>query len=132
MRIEFYDSIINALEEAALEALDATGEQLLTDVTNAQIMPFDVGTMQNDATYVDHSHRANGQVTLLVDEPYARRLYYHPEYNFQTVTRMQRAYGLKIGQMAVNMQIRCAKIMQLFISGLEVFDVNFRGCKGLA
>ena len=85
MRIEFYDSIINALEEAALEALDATGEQLLTDVTNAQIMPFDVGTMQNDATYVDHSHRANGQVTLLVDEPYARRLYYHPEYNFQTV-----------------------------------------------
>ena len=85
MRIEFYDSIINALEEAALEALDATGEQLLTDVTNAQIMPFDVGTMQNDATYVDHSHRANGQVTLLVDAPYARRLYYHPEYNFQTV-----------------------------------------------
>ena len=85
MRIEFYDSIINALDEAALEALDATGEQLLTDVTNAQIMPFDVGTMQNDATYVDHSHRANGQVTLLVDEPYARRLYYHPEYNFQTV-----------------------------------------------
>ena len=85
MRIEFYDSIINALEGAALEALDATGEQLLTDVTNAQIMPFDVGTMQNDATYVDHSHRANGQVTLLVDEPYARRLYYHPEYNFQTV-----------------------------------------------
>ena len=85
MRIEFYDSIINALEEAALEALDATGEQLLTDVTNAQIMPFDVGTMQNDATYVDHSHRANGQVTLLVDQPYARRLYYHPEYNFQTV-----------------------------------------------
>ena len=85
MRIEFYDSIINALEEAALEALDATGEQLLTDVTNAQIMPFDVGTMQIDATYVDHSHRANGQVTLLVDEPYARRLYYHPEYNFQTV-----------------------------------------------
>ena len=85
MRIEFYDSIINALEEAALEALDATGEQLLTDVTNAQIMPFDVGTMLNDATYLDHSHRANGQVTLLVDEPYARRLYYHPEYNFQTV-----------------------------------------------
>jgi len=85
MRIEFYDSIINALEEAALEALDATGEQLLTDVTNAQIMPFDVGTMQNDATYVDHSRRANGQVTLMVDEPYARRLYYHPEYNFQTV-----------------------------------------------
>lgn len=46
MRIEFYDSIINALEEAALEALDATGEQLLTDVTDAQVMPFDVGTMQ--------------------------------------------------------------------------------------
>lgn len=85
MRIEFYDSIINALEEAALEALDATGEQLLTDVTDARVMPFDVGTMQNDATYVDHSHRANGQVTLLVDEPYARRLYYHPEYNYQTV-----------------------------------------------
>ena len=34
MRIEFYDSIINALEEAALEALDATGEYNFQTVNN--------------------------------------------------------------------------------------------------
>ncbi|MFR3071259.1 MAG: hypothetical protein ACLTNH_15355 [Enterocloster sp.] len=33
---------------------------------------------------MDYSKSKNGKVTLVSSAPYARRLYYHPEYNFQT------------------------------------------------
>lgn len=40
------------------------------------------GHLQNDSTFVDTSHSAQGQVEIVSSTPYARRLYYHPEYNF--------------------------------------------------
>ena len=33
---------------------------------------------------MDYSNSQNGKVTLVSSTPYVRRLYYHPEYNFQT------------------------------------------------
>ena len=33
---------------------------------------------------MDYSKAKDGKVTLISSTPYARRLYYHPEYNFQT------------------------------------------------
>lgn len=47
-------------------------------------MPFDTGTMQNDSTFEDYSKSSTGQVSLITSTPYARRMYFHPEYNFQT------------------------------------------------
>ena len=78
MKLTFYEGPMSSLEEAVLEALDATAEKLLGDVVDAQVIPFDVGTLQNEATYVDRSER------IVSNTPYARRLYFHPEYNFQT------------------------------------------------
>lgn len=40
------------------------------------------GTLQNESTFVDTSESARGRVSLVSSTPYARRLYYHPEYNF--------------------------------------------------
>ena len=40
------------------------------------------GTLQNESTFVDYSNSSKGTVTLVSSTPYARRLYYHPEYNF--------------------------------------------------
>ncbi len=40
------------------------------------------GHLQNDSTFVDFSDSKNGSVSLISSTPYARRLYYHPEYNF--------------------------------------------------
>lgn len=75
---------IKQLSQAAVTALEMTGEALHTEVVQAQVMPFETGNLQNESTFLDYSESAQGKVTLVSSTPYARRLYYHPEYNFQT------------------------------------------------
>lgn len=75
---------INQLTQAAVDALEMTAEALHTEVVQAQVMPFETGNLQNESTFVDYSDSEHGKVTLVSSTPYARRLYYHPEYNFQT------------------------------------------------
>lgn len=75
------EAIQRAMQDAALEAMGL----LRTEVTTAQVMPFDTGTMQNARTAVVQDVLPDTVHTALVtDTPYARRLYFHPEYNFQT------------------------------------------------
>lgn len=74
--------LINTIQQKALVgAVDA----LELDVKDSQIMPFDTGTMQNRNMYVNDRQVKRGVVTLNVDTPYASRLYFHPEYNFQVI-----------------------------------------------
>lgn len=40
------------------------------------------GALQNEKHFVDASRSKNGYVGINVEGPYARRLYFHPEYNF--------------------------------------------------
>ncbi|MEQ2595530.1 hypothetical protein AAAU22_07610 [[Clostridium] symbiosum] len=75
---------IKQLTQAAVTALEMTAEALHTEVVQAQVMPFETGNLQNENTFVDYSESKQGKVTLVSSTPYARRLYYHPEYNFQT------------------------------------------------
>lgn len=42
------------------------------------------GTLQNESTFVDYSKSGEGRVELISATPYARRLYFHPEYHFDT------------------------------------------------
>jgi len=65
-------------------ALVRSVEAMKTDVIQAQVIPFDTGTMQNESVYVDSSKKKAGKVKLTVDTPYARKIYHHPEYNFKT------------------------------------------------
>lgn len=71
------------LSTAHRQALEMTGQQVLNDLRNSQTMPFDTGNMQNDQTFMDDTKSSQGQVTIVTDAPQARRLYFHPEYNFQ-------------------------------------------------
>lgn len=75
---------IRELSQAAVTALEQTAEALHTEAVQAQVFPFDTGNLQNESTFVDYSEVKQGKVTLVSSTPYARRLYYHPEYNFQT------------------------------------------------
>lgn len=75
---------IRQLTGAAIKALELTAEALHTEVVQAQVMPRDTGNLQNESTFVDYSQSARGKTSLVSSTPYARRLYYHPEYNFQT------------------------------------------------
>ena len=75
---------IKQLTRAQIQALEMTAEALHTEVVQAQVIPFDKGTLQNESTFVDYSNSLKGTVTLVSSTPYARRLSYHPEYNFKT------------------------------------------------
>ena len=75
---------ISRLDKATTTALEETIEALKTEIIMAQVMPFDTGNMQNNSTFTDVSKSRQGSVSLITSTPYARRMYYHPEYNFQT------------------------------------------------
>lgn len=75
---------IKQLNRASITALEKTLSALHTEVVKAQVMPFDTGNMQNANTFEDYSNSRRGKVSLNTSTPYARRMYFHPEYNFQT------------------------------------------------
>lgn len=75
---------IRQLDRAAVTALEQTAEAVHTDLQQSQTMPFRTGNLQNESTFVDTSESARGHVSIVSQTPYARRLYYHPEYHFST------------------------------------------------
>lgn len=77
---------INRLTKAQVQALEMTTEALHTEVVQAQVVPFDQGTLQGEGFSVDYADSSRGRTSLVHSTPYARRVYFHPEYNFQTDT----------------------------------------------
>ena len=80
-RIELNMSVLNMLDKAQLDALAMTADATLTELRDRQVMPFDTGNLQNDSTFVDDSQKTT--VSIVTIAPQARRLYFHPEYNFK-------------------------------------------------
>ena len=80
-RVELNVSVLNMLDNAQFEALAQTADATLTELRDRQVMPFDTGNLQNDSTFVDDSQR--DKVSIVSSTPYARRLYFHPEYNYR-------------------------------------------------
>ena len=77
---------IHELDGAILRAAEQTMEALRGEVVTAQVMPNNTGTMQDTNTFTDTYQDGNKFISSLVTGgPQARRLYYHPEYNFQRV-----------------------------------------------
>lgn len=74
---------IGRLSRAQIVALEQTAEALHTEVVQAQVMPRDTGAMQNENTFVDTSKSSSGKASIVTSTPYARRLYFHPEYHFK-------------------------------------------------
>jgi hypothetical protein len=73
---------IKELVSASKTALYKTAELVLSDVRDSQVMPFSSGSMQNDKTFVDDTAVSKGKVAIVTDAPQARKLYYHPEFEF--------------------------------------------------
>lgn len=82
VKVTMNNTKLRQLERAAVTALEKTAEAVKTEVINAEVMPMQSGTMQDDCTSVVTDKSASGEVSICVDTDYARRLYYHPEYNF--------------------------------------------------
>ena len=73
---------IKAAEEDILKALGLTALGLQKKVREADVVPRDTGQLEDVKFFVDDSRIKEGIVSLVFEGPYARRLYYHPEYNF--------------------------------------------------
>ena len=65
-------------------ALINTAEAIKKDLIKSQTMPFDIGTMQNDSTFVDEKKVIKGYAKIVTDTPYAREVYFDPEINIHT------------------------------------------------
>lgn len=73
---------IKELTGAQGAALEQTVEALHTEVVQNQVVPRDQGTLQNEAMFVNTKKVKQGRVSIVHSTPYARRLYFHPEYQF--------------------------------------------------
>lgn len=73
---------VKFINELARESLVETADALHSDVVQSQTMPFDTGSLQNRSTFVDDSNKKKGKIRIVSDTPYARKMYFHPEYNF--------------------------------------------------
>lgn len=75
---------IRQLMDAQITALEETAEAVHTEIVQAQVFPRDSGNLQNESTFVDRSQSKSGKASIVSSTPYARRLYFHPEYHFDT------------------------------------------------
>ena len=80
-RVELNMSVLDMLDNAQFEALAQTADATLTELRDRQVMPFDTGNLQNDSTTIDDTQK--DIVSIVTTAPQARRLYFHPEYNFK-------------------------------------------------
>ncbi len=78
-----FNKELRNIDKKAIESLIMTADALKSDVQQSQTMPFDTGATQNRDTFVDDSNKNRGEVRVVTSNPYARRLYFHPEYNFK-------------------------------------------------
>ncbi len=83
-RVTYNTANINRIEGDIRKVLIKTADAVKTDLQQSQTMPFDSGQLQNRSTFVDDSEVDSGKVFVVSDTPYARRLYFHPEYHFST------------------------------------------------
>lgn len=70
---------IKKIEDAAIKALPLTMEAMKTEINNMQVVPKETGNLEESAKTGVEGNK--GYISY--NTPYARRLYYHPEYNFR-------------------------------------------------
>jgi len=81
VKIKMDKAVLRKLSAAQRKAALRTAEQMRHEIITEARMPFDEGTLQNVQTSTEVRH--NG-VRINHDTPYATRLYFNPQYNFDT------------------------------------------------
>lgn len=79
--IKLAHNVLKQIDQAAERALVQTADAVRKDIKKAQVIPFDTGALQ-DSMFSDELTVHRGEVDISFNTPYARRLFYHPEYNF--------------------------------------------------
>jgi len=80
INIKLNQANINIVRQGMIKALPLTMEAMKSEVNNMQVVPKDIGDLEesvvvgveNDIGFISYN------------TPYARRLYYNPQFNFRT------------------------------------------------
>lgn len=83
VKITLSKAALAKLEEAQKQAHEMAVEAIRSDVVGSQVVPKETGELER-SRFVDPTGISWGMVRLIFDTPYARRLYWHPEYRFRT------------------------------------------------
>lgn len=81
MHIRWYPGKREQIEGKAVKALEMTGAEVLRDLKASQTLPRRTGEL-TESTSLDRTQSALGRVAIVSATPYARRLYFHPDYEF--------------------------------------------------
>lgn len=73
---------LKQIKAAQIIACKKTAMKMLAEKIDAQEIPMNEGTLQNVLTDINDSAAKNGVVQIVSEGPYAARLYYNPQYNF--------------------------------------------------
>ena len=84
IKITYNEEGITELHSKIIQTSEKAADALIGDLKNSQTIPFDVGTLQLN-TYFEN---VNDNIMIISNTPYARRLYFHPEYNFRTTNNV--------------------------------------------
>lgn len=79
--VKMNDRKILLLSRAQKQAAMLTMEALKRDIEKSEVVPRDVGKLEESVS-VNTGLFNKGVLKIEYNTPYARRLYYHPEYNF--------------------------------------------------
>lgn len=80
-KVELFQDKINKLQEASQKAFEMTVEAVLTDIKVSQVVPKDTSMLEDSGFTEINIEAMIG--TIIFDTPYARKLYWHPEYDFR-------------------------------------------------
>ena len=81
VKVALYPNKIRKLQEIAQKAFELTVEAVLSDIRMSQTVPKNTGELERSGfVEIDVKKMV---AKIIFDEPYARRLYWHPEYDFR-------------------------------------------------
>lgn len=81
VKLRLYPDKIKRLKEIAQKAFELTAEAVLTDIQQSQTIPKNIGELERSGfVKVDIT---NMVAKIIFDTVYARRLYWHPEFDFR-------------------------------------------------
>lgn len=70
------------IDKSMAKALAESGKPLQDDIREEQIIPRMDGTLSGEGFSYDTRTANKGYIRFMFSTPYARRLYFHPEYHF--------------------------------------------------
>lgn len=81
VKLTLYPDKIRKLQEIAQKAFELTVQAVLTDVQQSQTIPKRTGELERSGFPVIVAEYMVARI--IFDTPYARKLYWHPEYKFR-------------------------------------------------